>query len=133
MLRRIFLYLPEIIQHELRRLHYRMQIRRKSFKTTEIEYSLLDKWIKPGDWLLDISANVGHYSLRLSELVGKSGRVLVFEPVPSTVDLLASNISRAAYQNLSIFNVAVSNKTDSLGMVVPENYPDSKYYRAHIH
>jgi FkbM family methyltransferase len=64
--------------------------------------------------------------------VGKSGRVLVFEPVPSTVDLLVSNISRAAYQNLSIFNVAVSNKTDLLGMVVPENYPDSKYYRAHI-
>ena len=64
--------------------------------------------------------------------MGKSGRVLVFEPVPSTVDLLASNISRAAYQNLSIFNVAVSNKTDLLGMVVPENYPDSKYYRAHI-
>lgn len=132
MLRPIFLYLPEIIQHELRRLRYRMQIRRKSFKTTEIEYSLLDKWIKPGDWVLDIGANVGHYSLRLSELVGKSGRVLVFEPVPSTVDLLVSNISRAAYQNLSIFNVAVSNKTDLLGMVVPENYPDSKYYRAHI-
>lgn len=132
MLRPIFRYLPEIIQHELRRLRYRMQIRRKSFKTTEIEYSLLDKWIKPGDWVLDIGANVGHYSLRLSELVGKSGRVLVFEPVPSTVDLLASNISRAAYQNLSIFNVAVSNKTDLLGMVVPENYPDSKYYRAHI-
>jgi FkbM family methyltransferase len=112
-----------------------MQIRRKSFKSAEIEYSLLDKWIKPGDWVLDIGANVGHYSLRLSELVGKSGRVLVFEPVPSTVDLLASSISRAPYQNLSIFNVAVSNKTDLVGMVVPENFPESKnsnYYRAHI-
>jgi hypothetical protein len=59
MLRPIFLYLPEIIQHELRRLRYRMQIRRKSFKTTEIEYSLLDKWIKPGDWVLDIWCQCG--------------------------------------------------------------------------
>jgi FkbM family methyltransferase len=135
MLKNIFFYLPKTIQHELRRLRYGMQIRLKSFKTTEIEYSLLDKWIKPGDWVLDIGANVGHYSLRLSELVGKSGRILVFEPVPSTVDLLASNMSRATYQNLSIFNVAVSNKTELVGMVVPENSPESKnsnYYRAHI-
>lgn len=135
MLRYLFSYLPKTIQHELRRLRYGMQIRRKSFKTTEIEYSLLDKWIKHGDWVLDIGANVGHYSLRLSELVGKSGRVLVFEPVPSTVDLLASNISRSTYQNFSIFNVAVSNKTDLVGMVVPEDSPESKnsnYYRAHI-
>lgn len=135
MLKNIFFYLPKTIQHELRRLRYGMQIRLKSFKTTEIEYSLLDKWIKHGDWVLDIGANVGHYSLRLSELVGKSGRVLVFEPVPSTVDLLASNMSRATYQNLSIFNVAVSNKTELVGMVVPENSPESKnsnYYRAHI-
>jgi FkbM family methyltransferase len=135
MLRYLFSYLPKTIQHELQRFRYGMQIRRKSFKSAEIEYSLLDKWIKPGDWVLDIGANVGHYSLRLSELVGKSGRVLVFEPVPSTVDLLASSISRAPYQNLSIFNVAVSNKTDLVGMVVPENFPESKnsnYYRAHI-
>lgn len=135
MLRYLFSYLPKTIQHELQRFRYGMQIRRKSFKSAEIEYSLLDKWIKPGDWVLDIGANVGHYSLRLSELVGKSGRVLVFEPVPSTVDLLASNMSRATYQNLSIFNVAVSNKTDLVGMVVPENFPESKnsnYYRAHI-
>lgn len=70
-----------------------MQIRRNSFKTTEIEYSLLDKWIRPGDWVLDIGANVGHYSLKFSELVGESGHVLLFEPVLSTVDLLASNIT----------------------------------------
>lgn len=135
MLTYLFPFLPKPIQHELRRLRYGIQISRKSFKTSEIEYSLLDQWIKPGDWVLDIGANVGHYSLRLSELVGKSGRVLAFEPVPSTVDLLASNISRATYQNLSIFNVAVSNKTDLVGIVVPEDSPGSKssnYYRAHI-
>lgn len=112
-----------------------MQIRQNSFKTTEIEYSLLDKWIKPGDWVLDIGANVGHYSLKFSELVGKSGHVLLFEPVLSTVDLLASNITKAPYQNLSIFNVAVSDKTTLVGMEIPKKYPegkDSNYYRAHI-
>lgn len=112
-----------------------MQIRRNSFKTTEIEYLLLDKWIRPGDWVLDIGANVGHYSLKFSELVGESGHVLLFEPVLSTVDLLASNITKAPYQNLSIFNVAVSDKTTLVGMEVPKKYPggkDSNYYRAHI-
>jgi FkbM family methyltransferase len=127
--------LPKTVQHEFRRLRYGIQIRQSSFKTTEFEYSLLDQWVKPGDWVLDIGANVGHYSLKLSELVGKSGRVLLFEPVPSTVDLLASNISKAPYQNLSIFNVAVSDKTDLVGMEVPKSYAggtSSNYYRAHI-
>lgn len=135
MLNHFFSYLPLTTQHEFRRFRYGMQIRQNSFKTTEIEYSLLDKWIKPGDWVLDIGANVGHYSLKFSELVGKSGHVLLFEPVLSTVDLLASNITKAPYQNLSIFNVAVSDKTTLVGMEIPKKYPegkDSNYYRAHI-
>jgi FkbM family methyltransferase len=97
---------------------------------------LLGDWIKPGDWVLDIGANVGSYSLRASELVGKTGRVLCFEPIPSTVDLLASNISKTSYQNLSIFNVAVSDKTDLVGMAIPKSdYLRGKslnYYRAQI-
>jgi FkbM family methyltransferase len=134
-LSRPFQNLPYFIQHELRRHRYKVQIRRKSFKSNEVEYQLLGEWVKPGDWVLDIGANVGHYSLLLSQLVGSTGRVLCFEPVPSTVDLLASNISETPCQNLSIFNVAVSDKTDLVDIYIPESNPGSKrlnYYRAKI-
>jgi FkbM family methyltransferase len=132
MISQLFLLLPKNIQRELRRFRYGIQIRQKSFKSNEIEYSLLDDWINPGDWVLDIGASVGYYSLKLSGLVGKTGRVLAFEPVPSTVDLLTSNVSRAPYENITTFNVAVSYQTDLVGIVIPENFPREKYYRAHI-
>jgi FkbM family methyltransferase len=113
-----------------------MQIGKNSFKTTELEYQLLANWIRTGDWVLDIGANVGHYSLRLSELCGDSGRVLAFEPVPLTFDLLASNVSKARYQNVTIFNVAVSNQTEIIRMNVPQDGLEVKsrlnYYRSHV-
>ena len=50
-----------------------------------------DRVLKDGDIvnidhtvLLDVGANVGHYTLRLSELVGEHGRVIAVEPVPET-------------------------------------------------
>jgi len=69
-------------QHELRRLFFRRQIRGRAFFTDEREYGLLDTWLAQDDWVLDIGANVGHYTMRMSELVGANGRVIAIEPVP---------------------------------------------------
>ena len=40
----------------------------------EPEYGCLGDWIAEGDWVVDVGANVGHYTVRLSQLVGVSGR-----------------------------------------------------------
>lgn len=45
----------------------------------------------PGDWALDIGANVGHYTKRMSDLAGPEGRVIAFEPVPDTFAVLCAN------------------------------------------
>lgn len=73
-LKRIAAQFPESMQHELRRLFFRNQIRGHRFVTDEKEYDLLDTLLAPGDWALDIGANVGHYAMRMSELVGTAGR-----------------------------------------------------------
>jgi len=51
------------------------------------ERPLLDwfaRHVRPGDTWLDIGAHYGYTAFALARLVGPSGRVVTFEPVPST-------------------------------------------------
>ena len=41
------------------------------------EMALLQAFVKPGHWALDIGANIGAHTLFLSQAVGTSGRVYV--------------------------------------------------------
>lgn len=126
-------HLPIQWQHEMKRLHFRRQIRRGSFVTAEPEFLMLDQLIFEGDWVIDVGANVGHYTKRLSDLVGRSGRVLAFEPVPNTFSLLSENATLFRYSNVSLLNLAASDRTTSVGISIPTFETGLKnYYQASI-
>ena len=69
--------------------------------------------------MIDVGANVGHYTKRFSELVGATGRVIAFEPIPETFALLAANIQLLPLANVTLINAALSDKTDLAGMSIP--------------
>jgi FkbM family methyltransferase len=133
LLKRLAARLPAGAQHELRRLFFRTQIRRRSFCTDEREYALLDGFLRPGDWALDIGANVGHYTVRMAELVGPAGRVIAVEPIPETFALLAENLRHSGHANVSLLNCAASERTATVGMEIPR-WSDGRenYYQAHV-
>jgi FkbM family methyltransferase len=125
--------LPEDWQTAIRRRMYAGQIRRGRFLTTEPEYGRLAEWVGEGDWALDIGANIGHYTKRLSELAGATGRVLAFEPVATTFDLLSSNARHFAYGNVTLIQAAVSDRTEVRGMTIPSFGTGLKnYYEAEL-
>lgn len=131
--KRIASGLPQIWQQELKRLHYRGQIRRGTFETAEPEFAQLDTLLSPGDWVIDIGANIGHYTKRFSELVGPTGRVIAIEPVPETFALLAANVSLFRHRNVSLFNIAASDRTSIVGIQVPRFETGlNNYYEAAI-
>lgn len=133
LIRRFAAALPENVLFELKRLRYARQLRRNEFVSPEPEFALLDRYVRPGDWVIDVGANVGHYTKRLSELVGPSGRVLAFEPMPATFAILAANAGRFARSNVSLFNAAISDATGLVAMELPK-YADGlrNYYQAHV-
>ena len=133
LIKRMAAKLPADWQLAFRRRMYARQIRRNAFRTTEPEYDRLGEWIRDGDWVLDIGANIGHSPKRFSELVGASGRVLAFEPVPDTFTLLTANARLFAHANVSLFNAAVSDRLDLCGMTVP-NFDTGlrNYYEARL-
>ena len=51
---------------------------------SEPELRLLPYAVRPGETVIDIGANYGVYAYHLSRLVGRSGRVHAFEPIPFT-------------------------------------------------
>ncbi|MBY5961902.1 FkbM family methyltransferase [Marinobacter nauticus] len=125
MLRMLAGRLPEFARVELKRINYRNQISKGRFRSPEIEFNQLHELIKPGDWVIDVGANVGHYTRRFSELVG-DGRVLAFEPHPRTFAFLASNV--ADLGNVTLFNSALSDAFAEVGFTVPAG----NFYQATI-
>lgn len=125
--------LPGHWQNEFKRLQFSYQIRRDTFFTDEKEFAMLDQWVSEGDWVLDIGANIGHYAARLSELVGQSGRVIAFEPVPATFELLAANMARLPQNNVTLLNIAASDSTGIVGMSIPKfDSGLNNFYMAHL-
>ncbi|MBN8727897.1 MAG: FkbM family methyltransferase [Xanthomonadales bacterium] len=133
MLKQLAAHLPARWQDELKRHYFGRQIRRGTFATGEPEFALLDRFVGPGDWAIDIGANIGQYTKRLSDLVGPSGRVIAFEPVPATFSLLAANSMRFRYRNTSLFNVAISDSADLAGIEMPD-FPSglANFYEARL-
>lgn len=130
-LKMIISRLPNRYQQELKRIHFSRQIKKQRFVTNEKEYYLLNDFCEEGDWVLDIGANVGHYTAKLSEIVCNSGRVIAFEPVPETFELLAANSTRFKHRNVTLINSAVSENINVMGMEIPKfDSGLNNYYQA---
>jgi FkbM family methyltransferase len=72
--------------------------------------SYLRTIVKPSDLILDVGANIGEYTLFFSELVGKSGRVIAFEPDPINRELLQSNLQRNSIENALVEAWCISDR-----------------------
>ena len=117
--KRVAARLPSSIRQSIQRRWYTYRLRTGNFGHTEPEFKLMDDWVRPGDWVLDIGANVGIFTARLSSLVGASGRVIAFEPVPETFRFLVHNSRLFAHGNITLMNVAISSASQSAGMHIP--------------
>jgi len=58
--------------------------------------------IKPGMFVADIGAGEGYYTIRLSPLIGRKGRVLAQDIVPETRNALAQRVQREDLQNVAV-------------------------------
>ncbi len=58
------------------------------------EMKFLENYLRRGDHVLDIGANVGVYTLLMASLVGPDGQVDAFEASPATMERLRENVER---------------------------------------
>jgi len=65
--------------------------------------------LKTGDIFFDIGANVGYYTLLASKTVGKTGKVVAFEPDKENFSMLEGNLKLNNCQNVEAIDKAVSD------------------------
>ena len=58
--------------------------------------------VKPGMWVADVGAGEGYYSVRLSPVVGRKGRVLAEDILPDVRDRLAQRVQRENLDNVAV-------------------------------
>jgi FkbM family methyltransferase len=78
--------------------------------------------VRRGDFVVDVGANTGYYSLLFSNLVGARGRVDVFEPAPPTFAQLEAQIRRSSrFGNLVLNHCALADEERTADLYLPGN------------
>ena len=85
----------------------------------EAEMDLLDSLIKPGDTVIDVGANFGYYAVPMAKLVGSSGKVFAFEPIPETAAVLRLVLSHYKLKQVSVLEKGVGAKNEVISFEVP--------------
>jgi len=83
-----------------------------------------------GDVFIDIGANIGYFSLLASKIVGDSGRVIAFEPLPDLNQQFAESVQRNKMENIKIIEKGCGDKVENLFIGInPENIGTSSVIR----
>ena len=84
------------------------------------ELAFLERWLRPGDRMVDIGAFVGVFTLMGARLVGPTGRVDAFEPVHTTHERLLRNIALNDYRWVHPQRAAVTDHSGVVSLGIPE-------------
>ena len=84
--------------------------------------ALCQKYVVPGSTVLDIGANIGTFTVWLSQLVGPSGQVRAFEPQRIVYQQLLCNVFLNNCQNVYAERFAVGTGRKSTVTLTPIDY-----------
>jgi FkbM family methyltransferase len=88
--------------------------------TVDFDRRMLYSLIKENYTCFDIGANIGETTLNFAKLA-VNGKIYSFEPVPFLFQRLKTNVELNNFQNISLNNLAISDKQEELFFENPNN------------
>ena len=79
---------------------------------SEAEVDALRVFLREGNTVVDVGANIGDLTLPMSQMVGSSGRVFAFESHSETYQVLNANMALNAVKNVKAINAFVAHSPD---------------------
>lgn len=133
-MKKVVAHAPRALQNELKRVRYARQIRRGAFVPDEPEIALISTLPLQGACVVDVGANIGHYTCHMAACVGAEGRVIALEPLLDAFWLLTANIQAGQFKNVTLVNAAASSSISTARITVPkfESSGLDNLYRAHL-
>jgi FkbM family methyltransferase len=81
--------------------------------------------VKKGDVVFEVGAYIGYHAMRLSELVGNSGKIIAIEAIPSNYEIMKKNIEMNDIKNIIPINVAIWKNKGVIPMNMNEHQKNS--------
>lgn len=125
--------IPNQVRQSIRAIRHGRAIRRGTWGDPHDPlFARLHEWVSPGDVVVDVGAAVGTFAIRLSALVGPTGRVLAMEPMPDQFEALVRNSRWAPHPNITCVQMAASDSTALVHMGAPMRRGMPNWYEARI-
>jgi FkbM family methyltransferase len=95
------------------------------YKTVQLGKSYQDIYflkelVVPGNYLVDIGAHLGYYTVEMSRLTGDAGRVYAIEPMTKFNSVLENLIKKKKLTNVSLYKVALGGTGEYVTMGIPK-------------
>jgi FkbM family methyltransferase len=87
------------------------------------------RFTKPGMHCVDIGANYGYYTVMLSRLVENDGKVLAFEPHPTTYNILGKTLAANGALNVTACQIAIGDQLGESDMLCFDAMPSGNCLR----
>jgi FkbM family methyltransferase len=88
--------------------------------------------VRDGDYVVDVGANRGWFTVLFSYLVGRRGQVHAFEPVPATHALLSRSVrTYCVERNVTLNRLALGDSVGTVQMHVPADDDGQASMRIH--
>jgi len=101
---------------------FKTHLEESSHERGEVEF--LQLIAAEGMNAIDIGVDVGVTTVTIAKAVGERGKVYTFDPVSGHIDTLRKNLAANGLENVSIFQMAVSDKVGTIdfygGSIIPE-------------
>jgi FkbM family methyltransferase len=86
------------------------------------ETEIFCRLCRPGDFVLDLGANIGWYSVIASRLVGSEGKIVSFEPDQTNLMLLKKNIAMSGGAGaVEIMEIALGDREETAKLFLSES------------
>jgi FkbM family methyltransferase len=76
----------------------------------------MSSYLRPGDVVVDVGANIGYFTCLASQAVGGEGHVVAFEPVPAILTALRANIDRNGISNVDVLPYIAADESGEAPM-----------------
>lgn len=102
-----------------------------SGRSTPPEIKFFPRFVRAGDTVIDVGGNRGVYTYHLSRLVGPSGRVHTFEPMPPNLHILRHTIKRHQLDNVVLHPQACGASSERATFCMPLDHGIPQLAGAH--
>lgn len=125
-----------VVQEEISgvRMHLDLQDRIQLWMFLELydqeEFAVLRAMLQPGDCFLDIGANIGYYTFQVCQMIGETGQVHAFEPVPANAAQIRDTVGANSLCQVRVVEAAVSDISGEIRLSLPEAGSESGWATA---